>query len=70
MDQTKNQIPFDPDFDAGSSHTSTASNLPTQSALPPDFSGANPVMTFYAGLACSVVIFGLAGIIFLLTLIN
>lgn len=57
-------VPFDPDFDARSDQASG------QVSNPKGLSGMHPLMAFYTGLACSVLVFGLVGIILLLTLNN
>ncbi|MEK7540226.1 MAG: hypothetical protein AAB558_03190 [Patescibacteria group bacterium] len=73
MDQTHTSLPFDPDFDTDSSQAHGAQTTPTQTTQPKlksELAGIHPLMAFYAGLACSVLVFGLAGIIFLLTQLN
>lgn len=71
-------IPFDPDFDPHPGDHSPEKQAPKRegelpSGIPQPSSwldNAHPLLTFYAGLACSVLVFGLAGIIWLVLLMT
>lgn len=78
MDSTHSSIPFDPDFDAEKDNQTAKQQSQTQisgsiegfgepSYEPP---GTSPVLTFYLGLACSVLLFGLAGVIWMLIVLS
>lgn len=70
MDTPHSSVPFDPDFDADTDGQTAEHHSQRPQLASIESSGTSPVLTFYLGLACSVLVFGLVGIVWMLVLLS